>query len=824
MKELFQYKILLVYDNRENFFSIASALNRAGYHCDIAFFEKEAVQFLLKNEYGLIIFDISTTMNIEFVLSVSINRNLKTKGIPMVFISEKVIPIGLFIKDYENEMIGYLKKPFDENILLFKVRNFLQFYHSSSQLKKANLALEKKAVQAKISFQDLYYSLPQTVFLINRNGIIVNVNRSGMLCSGLYAKDILQKHYKKAHFLVQILGDSENSTAFRSILELKDVKKSIEFRLENPDNTILYGEANISLAIVDGDPHILVAVIDITEKKKAEELLKLNFLEISNSEKINTAVLQGDSINEISGLLLNALASIASINASGVYLYDKQNNKLNLVGEFLEENIISGMEQKFGNKISTIEPPLLEGTLFKKLVDQKLSLITSNKFEIKQLLSEYTDRTIIKQKAEWAREFLNAVTCGVLPLLSEGDLLGLITFSSPKIMQEDEKQTVLRFSQQAATVLAIKKNETALAKSEERFELAMEGATDGLWDWDLLTNEVYFSKRWKSMLGYKVNELEDNISTWESLLHSDDKERACGILQQYFDGKLAEYRVEFRMKHKNGSYVDVLARGQSVRDKNGQLCRMIGTHVDITERKKADLELSKTVNELSDKYNELMQFNYIVSHNLRGPIANILGVANILNMPETNDEEKPKIFAFIKSAAIKMDTLIKDLSNILTNRTPLNAKKVKVSFTTLIQSISDTLENQILEANAVIKTEIADEAKDVFTFSSYMESILYNLISNAIKYKSKHRPLQISFSTKKEDGNILILVSDNGRGIDMTKHGENIFGLYKRFHMDIEGKGLGLHMTKTQVEALGGKITVESIHDEGTTFKITFPV
>lgn len=824
MKELFQYKILLVYDNRENFFSITSALNRAGYHCDIAFFEKEAVQFLLKNEYGLIIFDISTTMNIEFGLSVSINRNLKTKGIPMVFISEKAIPNGFFIKGYENEMIGYLKKTFDENILLFKVRNFLQFYHTSSQLKKANLALEKKAVQAKISFQDLYYSLPQTVFLINRNGIIVNVNRSGMLCSGLYAKDILQKHYKKAHFLVQILGDSENSTAFRSVLELKDVKKSIEFRLENPDNTILYGEANISLAKVDGDPHILVAVIDITEKKKAEELLKLNFLEISNSEKINTAVLQGDSINKISGLLLNALASIASINASGVYLYDKQNNKLNLVGEFLEENIISGMEQKFGNKISTIEPPLLEGTLFKKLVEQKLSVITSNKSEIKQLLSEYIDRTIIKQKAEWAREFLNAVTCGVLPLLSEGDLLGLITFSSPKIMQEDEKQTVLRFSQQAATVLAIKKNETALAKSEERFELAMEGATDGLWDWDILTNEVYFSKRWKSMLGYKVNELEDNISTLESLLHSEDKERACRILQQYFDGKLKEYKVEFRMKHKNGSYVDVLARGQCVRDKNGQLCRIIGTHVDITEHKKADLELSKTVNELSDKYNELMQFNYIVSHNLRGPIANILGLANILNLPETNDEEKPKIFAFIKSAAIKMDTLIKDLSNILTNRTPLNAKKVKVSFTTLIQSISDTLENQILEANAVIKTEIADEAKDVFTFSSYMESILYNLISNAIKYKSKHRPLQISFSTKKEDGNILILVSDNGRGIDMTKHGENIFGLYRRFHMDIEGKGLGLHMTKTQVEALGGKITVDSIHHEGTTFKITLPL
>lgn len=1081
MKELFHYKILLVYDNRENFFSISSKLNVAGYYCDIAFSEKEALQFLLKNEYGLIVFDITTTMKKGFELAASIKRSSKTKGIPMVFLCEKAIPKEFFFKGYETDMIGYLIKPFNEDTLLFKVRNFLQFHHSSVQLEKANIALEKKAVQAKISFQDLYYSLPQTVFLINRIGIIVNVNRHGMLSCGLFARDILQKHYKKTRFLLEILGASENTPGFRNIFELKDDKKTTEFILEKPDKTVFYGEAVISLAIIDGEPHIQVSVIDITEKKKADELLKLNFLEISNSEKINNAILHGASINEISDLLLDALASIASINASRIYLYDKENNKLNLVGELMEKNVISGMEQKFGIKLQTFEPPLLEGTLFKKIVDQKQGLITSNKSEIKQLLSEHTDNYIIKQMAGWARDFMNAMTCGVLPLIVEGNVLGLITFSSPKVLQEEEKQATLRFSQQAATVLAIKKNELALAKSEERFELAMEGANDGLWDWNLLTNGVYFSKRWKNMLGYSVNELEDNVSTWENLLHADDKERSFGILQQYLYGRQAEYKVEFRMKHKNGTYVDILARGQGLRDDKGQLYRMIGTHTDITDRKKAEREilrqkkftesifnnlpteiavldtsqkytfvnsksindpgiresligkndydfckikgidnsvaiersklfeemmaskaevewvdqhltkagktkyvlrkyfpvvenntvqfvigygvditerkreeekllkseymlaeaqrigkigswdfdietntvswskemyeiyrcnpatfipsveslisllpaehkqpmgnwisasmsgvkqsyldfhldfpdgskkfirgygevffsktgkpiraigigqditlmkkaeaqLLKTVNELSDRYNELMQFNYIVSHNLRGPIANILGLANILNMPDTSEEEKPKIFEFIKSAAIKMDTLVKDLGSILSNRSPLNAKKETVSIAGLIQGISSTLENQIFDANAVIKTEIAEEAKEVFSIRSYMESIFYNLISNAIKYKSKQRPLQISISTKKADGNIVISVSDNGRGIDMTRHGENIFGLYKRFHLDIEGKGLGLHMTKTQVEALGGRITVDSIHNEGTTFKITIPV
>lgn len=244
---------------------------------------------------------------------------------------------------------------------------------------------------------------------------------------------------------------------------------------------------------------------------------------------------------------------------------------------------------------------------------------------------------------------------------------------------------------------------------------------------------------------------------------------------------------------------------------------------DITERKKAEFEKEKLLTALSDKYNELMQFNYIVSHNLRSPIANLLGLVNVINMPSIDEEEKPKIIKYIQSAALKLDEMVKDLNIILATRSPLNAKKEKVSILNLINRISDTLENQISESNCVINTEISAEANEVFTIKSYMESILYNLISNAIKYKSPQRNPQITISAKKMSDNILLIVSDNGRGIDLKQHEENIFGLYKRFHPEIEGKGLGLHMTKAQVEVLGGKIAVESVPGKGTTFTITLP-
>jgi len=138
-----------------------------------------------------------------------------------------------------------------------------------------------------------------------------------------------------------------------------------------------------------------------------------------------------------------------------------------------------------------------------------------------------------------------------------------------------------------------KKAEKALADSEERFALAMKGSNDGLWDWDLKTNDVVFSKRWKSMLGYSENELENNFDTWERLVHPNDIDRAKQTIDDYLSGKNSKYEVEFRMQHKDGHWVDILARGNAIRGKeSNEYERFVGTHVDISERKQMEAKLS----------------------------------------------------------------------------------------------------------------------------------------------------------------------------------------------------------------------------------------
>ncbi|MCH8067993.1 MAG: PAS domain-containing protein [Candidatus Marinimicrobia bacterium] len=130
--------------------------------------------------------------------------------------------------------------------------------------------------------------------------------------------------------------------------------------------------------------------------------------------------------------------------------------------------------------------------------------------------------------------------------------------------------------------------EEALKQSEERFDLAMQGANDGLWDWDLVRDEVYYSPRWKSMLGYNVEEIKPHLDEWKRLLHPDDLDRAISNFQAYIDGKIKVYNIEFNMQHKDGHYVNILSRGMAIRDNKGKAFRIIGTHVDITERKQAE--------------------------------------------------------------------------------------------------------------------------------------------------------------------------------------------------------------------------------------------
>lgn len=245
---------------------------------------------------------------------------------------------------------------------------------------------------------------------------------------------------------------------------------------------------------------------------------------------------------------------------------------------------------------------------------------------------------------------------------------------------------------------------------------------------------------------------------------------------------------------------------------------------DITQAKELEMEKDHLLQELRARISALQQYNYIVSHNLRGPVANILGLSDLLlNLSQhISEKEKELYLNKLYEATSKMDGVIKDLTHILALKSPLEEKRDSIDLQEMIEGTLSSLQAFIDEAQADVQVFVDPAAGTFVSNRSYVQSILYNLINNAIKHRALNRQLHVSVKVSGQSGKIVLQVSDNGQGINLHKYGDQLFGLYKRFNPYVEGRGLGLHMTKAQVDSLGGTIEVESKEGRGTTFSVHF--
>ncbi len=177
-----------------------------------------------------------------------------------------------------------------------------------------------------------------------------------------------------------------------------------------------------------------------------------------------------------------------------------------------------------------------------------------------------------------------------VPIMFEGELLGVLNLYVREGHQRDveEDNFLTAVANLLAGVIKRRMAQSQLRESEERFDLAVHGTDAGIWDWNLDTDSVYFSPRWKGMLGYADDEIENEFSEWHTRLHPDDRDRAMATVRAYLDGRSAEYELEHRLRHRDGSYVWILARGAAVRREDGTPYRMVGSHIDITSRKQSE--------------------------------------------------------------------------------------------------------------------------------------------------------------------------------------------------------------------------------------------
>jgi PAS domain S-box-containing protein len=324
---------------------------------------------------------------------------------------------------------------------------------------------------------------------------------------------------------------------------------------------------------------------------------------------------------------------------------------------------------------------------------------------------------------------------------------------------------------------------------------------------------VAFNQSASEQLGYSRTELLEKGP--HGLNPCLSREELQAVFLKVLQEKKRGYLLNTKHRNKEGDCFPVeilLSYSEEQED-------LIVAAVRNMETEKEDL-----LQELKAKISILQQYNYIVSHNLRGPVANILGLSDLLlNMPEhLSEEEKRQYLNKMYDATAKIDEIIQDLTNILALQNPLADKRDAIDFQEMIDSTISSLQTFIDEARADVQVWVDPAIGSFTSLRSYVQSILYNLINNAIKYRALNRQLQISVKVIRQQAKLVLKVSDNGQGINLHKHGEQLFGLYKRFNPYVEGRGLGLHMTRVQVNALGGTIEVESKEGRGTTFTVSF--
>ncbi|WP_460218711.1 sensor histidine kinase [Psychroserpens sp. MEBiC05023] len=360
---------------------------------------------------------------------------------------------------------------------------------------------------------------------------------------------------------------------------------------------------------------------------------------------------------------------------------------------------------------------------------------------------------------------------------------------------------------------------------ELKWQIALENSQVGIWDYNVKTEKVFYSKESKFILGYKDHELTNSAMEWNRRVHPDDLDAYFKDFNDHINGHLDNYRNEHRILCKDGNYKWILDKGKVVeRDSNGNPTRIIGTHTDITYRKQKDNQSEKHLQLITSQNKRLHNFTHIVSHNLKTHIGNF---KNILEFYEeaNSEDEKTELIDHLKTISEALTTTIVDLDDIISIKAKSNTKELneRVNIFTCAEKVIDSLEIDIAHNEIAIYNSIRKD--DFLTANrSYLESVLYNLISNAIKYRAEDRKAKVILQSVHTKHELKILIADNGIGIDTDKFKNQLFEMYQTFHGTNreDSRGVGLYITKTQVEAIGGTIGIESKLNEGTTFTLSF--
>ena len=362
-----------------------------------------------------------------------------------------------------------------------------------------------------------------------------------------------------------------------------------------------------------------------------------------------------------------------------------------------------------------------------------------------------------------------------------------------------------------------KSSENIILKSQQRIESLINTIDGIVWECDAKTFSFNFiSKKVEKILGYSAEEWVQNETFWIDHIHPDDKKWTI----EYCTLKVNEnsnHDFEYRMIAKNGKVVwlrDIV----NVISENGQAISLRGIMIDVSATKESEKKLNDSFNLVTEQNKRLLNFSYIVSHNLRSHTSNIASIMGLLESSDS-EEEKNELIQLLKSVSNSLSETMIHLNEVITIRTNIGLVSEPLNLNHYLETVQKVLSEQVNAKEVSFVTSMPENV--IINYNpAYLESILYNIISNSIRYSHPDRKPIIYIQWIIDSENKILQISDNGVGIDLVKNADKIFGMYKTFGNHIDSKGIGLFITKNQIDAMGGNITVESEPNEGTTFKI----
>ena len=379
----------------------------------------------------------------------------------------------------------------------------------------------------------------------------------------------------------------------------------------------------------------------------------------------------------------------------------------------------------------------------------------------------------------------------------------------------DEAGTLIKMLGTNVDITERKQREERLRLSEERFTMAVSGTSDGVYDhFDMEAGKSWWSPRLYELLGLAPGEVEANANHFRRWVYPKDQTLAQKAVQEYINtGK--PFDIEFRVKHQTLGYRWFRNRANIVLNDQKEVIRIVGALADIHQRKTSELSLKTTNRKLRVANEYLDNFVFMAAHDLRAPVTNL---KSLVHLWEGGHKDRNLIVNKIDQSVARLDDTLSGLIQILDIQQYEQPQATVLEFEPIFQKLLAEMNPTIQSEQARITADFT--APSVCYIEPFLESILRNLISNALTYRSPDSPPEIAVRTFRDNGFVLLQVQDNGTGIDLKRGRDKLFKAFERLTREGEGKGIGLHLVKNMVEKNEGFIEVESEPGQGTSFKV----